>query len=200
MASLWANVCSFATVLFLLYISVPAERSKPQGMTTSELRAQQAMDGLIHYYWKGDPSHKNVKFFFTCAQLGMVGTSHPGQCSCYNPTSCVNCFRWWSAVALESIATYGIYMNTTNYSSIPDVFYKHSPYNANWNATESCTYIDDFLWYGIAYLRVYDWLGVSADAMMHTLGIFSYECVCVHVHLSALLNQQWSYYCPSYLL
>ncbi len=145
-----------------IFFSVPAEISlEQQDIKTPEVRAQQTLDGLVHYYWKEDPSHKHIKFFFSCAQIGEVGTSHVGQCSCYNPTSCVNCYRWWSAVALESVATYGIYMNTTNYSSLPGIFYNHSPYNAEWNATELCTYIDDFLWYGIAYLRVYEWLGVS---------------------------------------
>lgn len=63
-------------------------------------------------------------------------------------------------MALESIATYGIYTNTKNYSKVADMIYAHSPYNANWNATATCTFIDDFSWYGIAYLRVYEWLKV----------------------------------------
>ena len=66
---------------------------------------------------------------------------------------------------MESVATYGIrfYMNTTNHSTLPDMIYSHSPYNANWDpkTVVTCTFIDDFLWYGIAYLRVYDWLSVS---------------------------------------
>lgn len=64
-------------------------------------------------------------------------------------------------MALESIATYGIYTNTTNHSEVADVIFDHSPYNAEWNATASCTFMDDFSWYGIAYLRVYEWLKVS---------------------------------------
>lgn len=158
MASLTACAISLVSI-FCCSGMVVGSRGKY--LETSEIRAQQALNGLIDYYWKGDPNHKNVKFFFSCSQTGGLGTSNMGQCSCYNPGSCVNCFRWWNAVALESVATYGIYMNTTNHSTFPEMYYKHSPYNAEWNATELCTYIDDFLWYGLAYLRVYEWLGVS---------------------------------------
>lgn len=127
---------------------------------SAEFRAQQTINGLFNYYWKHDSTHKNVAFIFVCAQLGAAGT--PGKCTCANPKPCINCYRWWSAVALESVATYGIYVNTTNHSSMPNMIYTHSPYNADWNATAACTYIDDFTWYGIAYLRVYDWLKVSS--------------------------------------
>lgn len=149
--------------LFIVLLTVTASSSSPNTpLEAAEWRAEQTLNGLFHYYWKRDPTHKEIKFFFACAQIGEVGTSKMS-CSCYNTTSCVNCYRWWSAVALESVASYGISMNTTNHSQVPDVFYQHSPYKADWNATESCTYIDDFLWYGIAYLRVYDWLGVSIN-------------------------------------
>ena len=71
------------------------------------------------------------------------------------------CYRWWDAVALESVATHGIYRNTKNYSNIANTIFAHSPYNADWNATAVCTFIDDFSWYGLAYLRVYEWLKVK---------------------------------------
>lgn len=129
---------------------------------TAQYRAQQTLNGLFNYYWKHDSNktHKNVEFIFVCAQLGALAT--PGSCTCNDPKVCVDCYRWWSAVALESVATYGIYTNSTNLSTVPDMIFSHSPYNANWNATASCTYIDDFTWYGIAYLRVYEWLKVSS--------------------------------------
>lgn len=154
---------ALAVLLALLFSVATAGASPDLGASIkdAEQRAEQTLNGLFHYYWKQDPTHKKVKFFFACAQIGEVGTAKTGKCSCYDPNSCVNCYRWWSAVALESVAAYGVYMNTTNHSSVPDVFYKHSPYNAEWNAVTACTYIDDFLWYGIAYLKVYDWLGVS---------------------------------------
>ena len=127
-------------------------------------RSTLALNGLFNYFWKNDPNNKNVEFLFACGQLGEMGTGSPGKCSCYSPTSCVNCYRWWTAVMMESVATYGIYMNTTNHSSMPATVFKHSPYNSNWEPTtvSTCTYIDDFLWYGIAYLRVYDWLKVRS--------------------------------------
>lgn len=122
-------------------------------------RADQTLQGLFHYYWKQDSTYEDVRFFFVCAQ---IGTSYnDGSCTCLDPHSCVDCYRWWTGVTLESVATYGIYRNTSNHSSVPEVIFSHSPYNADWNATAACTFIDDFAWYGIAYLRVYEWLNVS---------------------------------------
>lgn len=129
--------------------------------TDAASRSELTLKGLFNYYWKNDPAHKGIEFLFVCGELGEVGSSELGQCSCYIPSSCVNCYRWWTGIMMESVATYGIYMNTSNHSSLPDMVYHHSPYNANWDTQATCTYIDDFLWYGIAYLRVYDWLSVS---------------------------------------
>lgn len=125
----------------------------------AKARAQQTLQGLFNYYWKQDPVN-NVSFFFACGAIGKQGSGATyDQCSCDNPTTCVNCYRWWSAVALESVATYGIYMNTSNHSTVADMIFDHSPYNSNWEPENA--FIDDFLWYGITYLRVYDWLKVS---------------------------------------
>ena len=126
-------------------------------------RAEQTLQGLFQYYWQSDPLKKQIEFFFVCGQIAGWGKPHSEyECSCNHPNSCVNCYRWWDAVALESIATYGIYTNSKNYSEVADMIFAHSPYNANWNATAICTFIDDFSWYGIAYLRVYEWLQVCS--------------------------------------
>ena len=130
--------------------------------TDAVTRAEQTLQGLFHYYWRSDPVHPkdNISFFFACAQVGGIGNVRVDQCSCANPDLCVNCYRWYDAVTLESLATYGIYMNTTNHSEVADIMFDHSPYNANWDAKASCIWIDDFSWYGLAYLRVYEWLKV----------------------------------------
>ena len=139
--------------------------------TDASARAEQALQGLFHYYWLGDakpPKHhkNNAKFFFACGQIGDPNLK--GLCSCgTTPDSCVNCYRWYDGVTLESVATYGIYMNTKNNSLVPDVVWAHSPYNADWNATETCTFMDDFSWYGIAYLRVYEWLKVYLSVILY---------------------------------
>lgn len=134
-------------------------------------RASQTLQGLFNYYWKSDPLAKHVKFFFVCGQIGGWGKLHAeDQCSCDDPKLCVNCYRWFDAVALESVATYGIYVNTTNHSEIAEVIFDHSPYNGNWNAKSKCTFIDDFTWYGIAYLRVYEWLKVCMWLNKGSLG------------------------------
>ena len=164
-----------AAVAALVVATALAER------TSSELRGADAASrseltfkGLFNYFWKNDPQHKKIEFLFVCGELGYVGSGSASQCSCLNPSSCVNCYRWWTATTMESVATYGIYMNTSNHSSLPDVVFSHSPYNAEWDATAVCTYIDDFLWYGIAYLRVYDWLSVS---VYDNLGKQSFLCM-----------------------
>ena len=145
--------------IFFLILSFSNTVGGLSSNATAIFRAQQTLNGLFNYYWKHDTTHKNVEFIFVCGQIGTPVS--PGKCTCSHLKPCLECYRWWSAIALESIATYGIYTNSTNHSTVPDVFYAHSPYNANWNATAACTYIDDFTWYGIAYLRVYEWLKVS---------------------------------------
>lgn len=128
---------------------------------TDQERAYQTLEGIFNYYWKADPLAKNIKFIFVCGQVGGWGKPHDeSTCSCDHHSSCVNCYRWYDAVTLETVATYGIYLETKNHSDIAEVIFDHSPYNGNWNATAYCTFIDDFSWYGIAYLRVYEWLQV----------------------------------------
>lgn len=126
-------------------------------------RANLTLQGLFKYYWMTDPVYKQVQFFFSCGQIGGGGTPYKwNKCSCYDTTTCINCYRWWDAVALESIATFGIYTNTQEYSDVVDTVFDHSPYNSKWDASvHYCTFVDDFTWYGIAYLKAYEWLKVS---------------------------------------
>lgn len=160
-----------ALVFLLMMMSFPVQSSciaqnlphSPHSpLSTASMRAYQTVEGLFNFYWKADPLAKQVKFVFVCGQVGGWGKPRtPSQCSCNNPKSCVNCYRWYDAVGLETVATYGIYTNCKNHSDMADTIYNHSPYNGEWNATSKCTYIDDFSWYGIAYLRVYEWLKVT---------------------------------------
>ena len=154
-------------VLLLLFIVTPACNggtfSNTRALPDSTTRATAALDGLFHYYWAHDSKDKSVQFFFLCGQIGGWGSDYVwNKCSCNNKISCMDCYRWWDAIALESIASYGIYTNSKRNYTVADMIYNHSPYNGNWDAIKSCTYIDDFLWYGMAYLRVYEWLKVSA--------------------------------------
>ena len=153
-----------ALVLLFSPLLSPADGIKIRSTHTDAVtRAEQTLQGLIHYYWLGDAvtkKHRDIRYFFACGQIG--DPNYGGLCTCGDsPNSCVNCYRWYDGVTLESVATYGVYMNTKNNSNVPDVVFAHSPYNADWNATATCTFIDDFTWYGIAYLRVYEWLKVS---------------------------------------
>lgn len=155
-----------AFLLFLSCGSVLAHDAVKSLDTDPETRLRQTLGGLFNYYWKQDPTHKDVEFWFACGAIGELGSgSSLDQCSCYNPTTCLNCYRWWSGVSLESVATYGIYMNTTNHSTVPETIFNHSPYNSNWKPENA--FIDDFLWYGMTYLRVYEWLQVSLNYILY---------------------------------
>ena len=146
--------------LVLLLITVPFV-AEGAPLPNATFRAKQTLGGLLSYYWQTDPQSENIGFFFACGQIGAMGNpSEWKQCGCYNIDACTNCYRWWDAVTLESIANNGIYTNTKDHAEIPGMIFAHSPYNNQWNATAACTYIDDFAWYGIAYLRVYEWLKV----------------------------------------
>lgn len=148
-------------VPLLLLFTMMSAFSWAEPLPNATFRAQQTLGGLLSYYWQEDPNAKDIGFFFSCAQIGTEGdTKH---CSCYDENPCVPCYRWWDAVALEAIANYGIYTNTKLNASIADVIFAHSPYNKDWNGAEACTYVDDFAWYGIAYLRVYEWLKVTIN-------------------------------------
>ena len=130
--------------------------------TEAATRAYQALEGIFNYYWKSDPLATKIEFLFICGQVGGWGKPRSeNECSCNDHKACVNCYRWFDAILLESVATYGIYTNSKNHSEVAETIYDHSPYNGNWNATAICTFIDDFSWYGIAYLRVYEWLQVK---------------------------------------
>ena len=130
-------------------------------------RANATIRGLFRYYWSSDPKIKDIMFFFACGQIGGGGGYQWNKCGCTTPASCLACYRWWDAVALESVATFGIYTGSKEYATTPDHIFDHSPYNAKWNAATACTFMDDFTWYGIAYLRVYEWLKVIATLNFH---------------------------------
>ena len=132
-------------------------------------RVEQTLAGLFFHYWRHDPHREQVGYFFDCSQVGSIGDwSH---CTCESNQLCTSCYRWWDAVALEAIANHGIYTNTKVNASVADIFWAHSPYNQKWNGTASCTYVDDFAWYSMAYLRVYEWLKVGVFNVP-----FEYRC------------------------
>ena len=151
-------VAKIRLVLLLITVAFAAEGAP---LPNATFRAKQTLGGLLSYNWQTDPQSKNIGFFFACGQIGAMGNPNEWkQCTCYNMDACTNCYRWWDAVALESIANNGIYTNTKDHADIPGKIFAHSPYNDKWDAAVTCTYIDDFAWYGIAYLRVYEWLKV----------------------------------------
>ena len=153
-------LCVFAIVLlaFQQVLSRSSESPKLSDLHQVIQRANQTLQGLFHYYWEQDQGgiDQNIKFFFVCGQIGEGSDG----CYCSSTKPCLECYRWWDAVALESISSFGVLTNSTSYANTADIFYTYAPYNSQWNATEQCTFVDDFAWYAIAYLRVYEWLKV----------------------------------------
>ena len=147
-------------VVLLLCVAAFAATSLAAPLPNVTYRVEQTLGGLFFHYWQHDPNKKQIGYFFDCSQIGVIGNSK--QCTCENVKSCTYCYRWWDAVALEAIANHGIYTNTKVNASVADIFWAHSPYNQEWNGTAACTYVDDFAWYSMAYLRVYEWLKVGA--------------------------------------
>ena len=138
-------------------------------------RAHQTLQGMVEYYWTQDSTHKNISFFFACGQVGGGGFATWDHCTCINPSSCSDCYRWWDAVAIESIANYGLLTRgrgQEGLADIPDMVFSHAPYNDRWPSVDS-TFIDDFAWFGIAYLRVYEWLKVIIQCIACTLIVTS---------------------------
>ena len=164
----FVSIVFFAALLSTSLATYSDEDKLKSVSVNASTRAELALKGLFHYFWRNDTikKHHDIQFFFACGQIGGGGNygEDYSACNCVNPTACTLCYRWWDAIALESVATYGIYANTTNFSTIASTIYAHSPYNAEWNASAVCTFIDDFTWYGMAYLRVYEWLMVSCEA------------------------------------
>jgi len=142
-----------------LAVNIFHQTSRSNDVNASS-RAKQAVDGLMNYYWNEDSANKKISFFFSCGQIGGNGENWK-RCGCVNDASCISCYRWWDAVNVESLATYGLYANTSNHSDVPEVVFDHSPYNGNWDGVNFFTFVDDFAWFGIAYLRVFDWLKVG---------------------------------------
>lgn len=167
----------FLVVLELLHLGLLQADNSNCSSTVADAatRAELTLNGLFHYFWKNDSNSNGIQFFFACGQIGGSGSQSNDQCSCESPGSCTNCYRWWDALAMESVATYGIYTNTKNYSKIADVIFAHSPYNNKFDGSTLCTYVDDFVWYGIAYLRIYEWLGVCNNVLL-----VMYDIVCLH--------------------
>ena len=79
-------------------------------------------------------------FPFACGQLGGAAAPGvavlPGECLCQSdwPSACENCYRWWSAVALEAMVNYAITVGLSPQATGAHILEKaesmwlHSPY------------------------------------------------------------------------
>ena len=126
-------------------------------------RVEQVTDGLYSLWWMKNQTNTTggqPGFFFACGQIGGTGTSLWTQCVCDDPSQCQNCYRWWDATAVESLANRGLWLGDTQHADTARTLLAHAPYDARW--TGPCAYMDDFGWYLLAYTRVYTWLGEAA--------------------------------------
>ena len=118
-------------------------------------------------------AYSAAQFYFSCGQMGGLApygqTTSVYTCLCESdwPYDCTNCYRWWSAVALEASINFcmakGLTPSATGICSkvhkTAESMWTHSPYNGYWDVKRKDVYVDDFSWYALAYLKVYDWTG-----------------------------------------
>jgi hypothetical protein len=160
--------------MFIVALIASGNAAPPPIDVTPLARASATVDGLFTYYFRREPNRTlPAAFFFSCGQIGGSAPEHApplpaSQCQCESEDEfgCVNCYRWWSAVALEALASYAIAANLTSSDAggarilaAAESMWRHAPYNAAWNATKHPTWVDDFAWYGLAYARMHDWTG-----------------------------------------
>ena len=112
-----------------------------------------------------------ANFFFSCGQIGGLApygkTITADKCLCESdwPSACTNCYRWWSAIALEAAVNFCLVTQNSSSSLCNDVasaaesMWIHSPYNAEWDAVKLPVYVDDFAWFALAYLKMFEWTG-----------------------------------------
>jgi hypothetical protein len=97
--------------------------------------------GLQNYYYNPDG------FWSMCGQTGF-------NCKCDTIGKCFNCYRWNTAVILETIVDFEILFNDYTYRKLPDIILSNTPYTTDLKKG----FIDDCLWFVLAYIRVYEWL------------------------------------------
>ena len=165
MDSTWRLAATLVLIVSYLCVAVNGT-AVPPPLPDAIDRANLTIRGLFRYFWSGDPINKDAMFYFACGQIGGGGGNVWSKCGCATPATCITCYRWFDAVALETVAAYGVYTGSMEFADTPDNIFNHSPYNSRWNATTACTFMDDFTWYGMAYLRVYEWLKVSSSIVV----------------------------------
>lgn len=136
---------------------------QPSSADHALARVDAAYDGLQHYFFQ-----RKDGFWKACGQNGGLGHA-PSRfdCVCEKGTPfCKNCYRWWMAVALQSLVSLNeaipsghSSLNTTR--QLIDTMRQRSPYTLR--AQPSWAYIDDYLWYVLMWLDVYRWLGHESD-------------------------------------
>jgi hypothetical protein len=128
-------------------------------------RVDQAFAGLQQYFFTTDT--RGASFWKACGQTGgNGGAQNHFECKCEAKGAfCINCIRWWMAVALQSLISLNqvtpghASLNAT--TSMLGSMRAHSPYTTR--AAPSWAYIDDYLWYVLMWLDSYRWLGVASD-------------------------------------
>ena len=143
--------------LVVLGVSVSA----PGSHVVDASRADAAFKGLQAYFFDDRGS-----IWKSCGQNGGLGHAPSSfECKCESGPFCKNCYRWWNAVAVQSLITWSQAMP----SAVPrnetirliETMRAHSPYTTR--ADPAWGYIDDYLWYVLLWMDVYEWLGDAKD-------------------------------------
>mmetsp|Transcript_98234 Transcript_98234/g.311634 ORF Transcript_98234/g.311634 Transcript_98234/m.311634 type:complete len:483 (-) Transcript_98234:9-1457(-) len=116
--------------------------------------------GLEWYYWNASGGTWSC-----CGQNGGGGGVGRFGCACdrADGRDCLNCYRWWGAQVLQALVQQGSAQSAPDYlyalvSGLAETMLTQSPYNAAFGRGTSWAYVDDYLWYVLAFLSTYEWL------------------------------------------
>jgi len=120
-------------------------------------RVSASWDGLQRYFF-----NETGGFWKSCGQTGGAGGAVDNfNCEC-EAGFCTNCYRWWMVPIVQSL----VQLNAAGHEqmrnatlSLTESMWALSPYTTR--RYVSWAYIDDYLWFVLMWLDVYDWLGDS---------------------------------------
>ena len=130
--------------------------ARPATAEVPAARANATIAGLQRYYF-----NSTMGTYLCCGQTGGAGGAGSNfSCSCERTdmSDCLNCYRWWAAQGLQvfiEAEKLGIIDEATVHGVAEKVL-AHSPYEWRFGKTMPWAYIDDYAWYVLALLAVYD--------------------------------------------
>ena len=169
------TACAAAAVVLLA-----VQRAVQAAQQTAAQTAQQPADerinatiaGLQRYYLNATGN-----YYTCCGQTGGSGGAAPFGCACGRAdlANCLHCYRWWATQGLQAfieaerlgVIERGLVLSTA------EAMLAHSPYNKDFGSTMPWVYIDDYAWYVLVFLRMFEW---NADERFLHAARTNYDC------------------------